>query len=344
MGNFSLSITAWYRLNHRHLMWRETKNAYKIWLSEIILQQTRVEQGKAYYQKIVERFPTLQELAAAEEQEVLKLWQGLGYYSRARNLHAAAKQVVDQFAGEFPCDYIDIKSLKGIGDYTAAAIASFAFDLPYPAVDGNVLRVLSRYFNDATPIDTGKGKKLFTHYAEMLIDRKQPALFNQAIMELGAMVCKPKNPDCIICPLQETCEAHREGTQHTLPVKSKKTKVRARYFHFLVFPACQLQLIKRTEKDIWQNMYQLPLIETTKTLTHEKIKQMIEKEQNVTLIRKISSTVHILSHQHIHATFWEVDQPIQSKNNVLVAIDELTHFPLPRLIDRFIEENINLFS
>lgn len=343
MTDFSLLIIEWYRLNHRNLPWRNTKNPYKIWLSEVILQQTRVDQGLKYYHNFIDRFPTIADLAAADEQEVLKLWQGLGYYSRARNLHFAANQVLNDYSGKFPTDYDAIKSLKGIGDYTAAAIASFAFDLVFPVVDGNVLRVLSRFYGDATPIDISKGKKLFTAYAVALIDEKQPANFNQAIMELGAMVCTPQQPKCEQCPLKNKCISFQTQTQKQFPCKSKKVKVKDRYFYYLVYPSHSLQLEKRAKKDIWMNLYQFPLVECLqKTADFNEIANILHKK--VKIKREIASVTHVLSHQRLHATFLEIDRPIENESYQSVKFKDIEYYPLPRLIDRFIEENVQLFT
>ena len=343
MHHFSLSIQVWYRQNHRKLPWRETKSAYKIWLSEVIMQQTRVDQGLAYYKKFVEHYPDVKNLASADEQEVLRMWQGLGYYSRARNLHFAAKQVVDDFNGVFPDNFKDIKSLKGVGDYTASAIASFAYDLPYAVLDGNAFRVLSRYFNDDTPIDTGLGMKVFKAYAEDVLNKEDPAEFNQAIMEIGAMVCKPKNPDCENCPLSGTCLAFNEGVPTELPVKSKKVKVATRHFHYLICPNNEIQLIKREGKGIWQNMYEFPMLELESKKLKSEVKKIVEEQFSVRLLKKISDEKHILTHQHINATFWEVDQLIKVENIVKTDLDKINDLPLPRLIDRFLENNSDLF-
>lgn len=339
MSHFALLIQSWYRRNHRKLPWRETKSAYKIWLSEVIMQQTRVDQGISYYYNFVENYPDVQSLAAANEQEVLRLWQGLGYYSRARNLHSAAQQVVNDFNGVFPNNYIDIKSLKGVGDYTASAIASFAFDLPYAVLDGNAFRVLSRYFNDDTPIDTGQGAKVFKAYAEEVLNREDPAEFNQAIMEIGAMVCKPKNPDCENCPLAESCLSLREGDPIKLPVKSKKIKVSTRYFHYLIYPSNEIQLIKREGKGIWQNMYEFPKIELEEKKLKNEVKMLVEEKFNVKLIKKISEEKHILTHQHINATFWEVSDNLILEAAIKTGLDSINEYPLPRLIERFLENN-----
>ncbi|PWH85750.1 A/G-specific adenine glycosylase [Brumimicrobium oceani] len=344
MSHFAPLIQAWYRQNHRKLPWRETKSAYKIWLSEVIMQQTRVDQGKSYYYKFVENFPTVQDLANADEQEVLRLWQGLGYYSRARNLHTAAKQVVNEFNGVFPDNYKGIKSLKGVGDYTASAIASFAYDLPHAVLDGNAFRVLSRFFNDATPIDTGQGTKVFKAYAEEVLNRENPAEFNQAIMEMGAMVCKPKNPDCENCPLSDSCLSLREGDPKLLPVKSKKVKVTTKYFHYLIYPSKEIQLIKREGKGIWQNMYEFPKLELEERKLKSEVNKMVEDKFDVKLLKKISEEKHILTHQHINATFWEVNEMLHDEKTVKVDLETINDLPLPRLIERFLENNAMLFG
>jgi A/G-specific adenine glycosylase len=340
MHDFSLSIRIWYRQNKRNLPWRETKNPYLIWLSEIILQQTRVAQGKSYYLKFVNHYPKIKDLAKADEQEVLNLWQGLGYYSRARNLHFAAKQVVEEFNNDFPSTFEDIKRLKGVGDYTASAIASFAFDLPHAVVDGNVYRVLSRYFADDTPIDTSQGQKLFKAYAQDLIGNDDPAEFNQAIMELGALVCTPKSPNCETCPLQEQCGAYIKSRQAEFPVKAKKTKVTNKYFNYFIGSTDQLQIVKRKGKGIWQNMFQLPLIESDKPLTLNEVKSITETKWNTNTQKKITEYKHILSHQKIYASFWRVDSMIKNESEyITVSLDEIRDYPLPRLIDKYLEEN-----
>ncbi|MGZ4118512.1 MAG: A/G-specific adenine glycosylase, partial [Bacteroidia bacterium] len=271
MEQFSGKIISWYNKNKRDLPWRNTKDAYLIWLSEIILQQTRVEQGMAYYLKFASNFPTIKHLAKADNDKVMKLWQGLGYYSRARNLHTTAQIVADKYKGKFPDTYEDILSLKGIGDYTAAAIASFAFNKARAVVDGNVYRVLSRVFGIETPIDSSKGKKEFYALANELIDKKNPALFNQAIMELGAIQCKPVNPDCSVCPLNNMCFAFAKKRIADFPVKEKKTKVRDRYFNYIVLNyKGKTAINKRGAKDIWHNLHDFPLIETAKELTEEE--------------------------------------------------------------------------
>ncbi len=273
---FSQTIIFWYHQNKRDLPWRDTQNPYKIWLSEIILQQTRVAQGMPYYQKFVENFPTVQELANADEETVLRLWQGLGYYSRARNLHAAAKYISEELNGIFPTTYIEIKKLKGVGDYTAAAISSFAFDEVQAVVDGNVYRVLARFFGIEKDITSSEEKKEFRELAQKLISTKEPAIYNQSIMEFGALQCVPKNPNCKNCPLQENCTAFAKNLIEKLPVKSKKTVVKDRFMHYLVFvngeesnkkdkdnknSEKKVLVHKRQEGDIWQGLYDFFVLE-----------------------------------------------------------------------------------
>ena len=262
MHNFPLLIAQWYRQNSRNLPWRNTNDPYFIWLSEIIMQQTRIEQGTSYYEKFTSNYPTINDLANANEQQVLNDWQGLGYYSRARNLHYSAKLVRDEYNGVFPSTFDDILKLKGVGTYTAAAISSFAFKESKAVVDGNVYRLLSRVYDVDTPIDSSKGKKEFQLIADELIPQENPDIHNQAIMEVGSLVCTPKNPNCDECPLNGICLAREKNTVDLRPVKSKKTKVRDRYFHYLIYnDKGETYIEQRTEKGIWQNMYQFPMIE-----------------------------------------------------------------------------------
>lgn len=330
MSDFSLSITNWYRLNKRDLPWRKTTDPYKIWLSEIILQQTRVDQGMSYYLKFVQNYPKVEVLAGADEQCVLNDWQGLGYYSRARNLHAAAKQITKNLHGIFPDNFVEIKKLKGVGDYTAAAIASFAFNEKKAVVDGNVYRVLSRVFDIATPIDSTNGKKEFQALADELIPAHNPAEHNQAIMEFGALICTPK-PNCDACVLKDNCLAKEVGSITDRPVKSKKTKVRDRHFNYLIYTSQNKTIIrKRTEKDIWQNMYEFPLIES-KTIPGD----LSKSANKISLERK-----HILSHQKIHTTFYHFNFIPNQLNEdwILIEQSSLQEYPLPRLIDKYLEE------
>ncbi|MEX1003639.1 MAG: A/G-specific adenine glycosylase [Crocinitomicaceae bacterium] len=336
MTDFAILIREWYQKNARNLPWRAENDPYKIWLSEIILQQTRVSQGMDYYYKFTAHYPTVKDLATASENEVLNDWQGLGYYSRARNLHAAAKYIHEVHAGIFPGSYEEIRQLKGVGDYTASAIASFAYNLPHAVVDGNVYRVISRLLNEATPIDTTKGKKLFKMAAEELLNRKDPATHNQAMMELGALVCAPKNPDCINCPVQNHCLAFAEKTQLSLPVKSKKTKVRDRYFHYLIIRhKGAVMLKKRGSQDVWQGLYDFPLIENTK---NQPDKEQL-KNWNIQQIEKDTMLKHILTHQRIYAHFWlvEVKQFPDKDRYVWVDMAELDAYPMPQLLIRYLK-------
>lgn len=338
MADFHLLITDWYRQNARELPWRNTKNPYFIWLSEIILQQTRVDQGRDYYHKFTQNYPKIEDLAKADEQQILKDWQGLGYYSRARNLHSTAKFIQQDLNGVFPSTFEEIRSLKGIGDYTAAAISSFAFDLPFAVVDGNVFRVLSRYFDIDLPIDSSKGKKYFQELAQELLNSKNPGIHNQAIMEIGSLVCKPAHPDCTNCPLNSTCLALKHNTIQDRPVKEKKTKVRDRFFSFLIFKEDNKVIMeKRKDKDVWQHLYQFPLIETSEKLnpkSHDVFSGLKASKVSEELI-------HILSHQKIHARFYHFDGFPKDLQSTWITIQstDFEELPLPRLIDRYLESN-----
>lgn len=324
LQNFSENIRKWYRLNKRDLPWRNTSNPFKIWLSEIMLQQTRVEQGMSYYLKFINRFKSVKNLAEASEDEVLSMWQGLGYYSRGRNLRKAAIQVMEEFNGEFPTNSKDLKKLKGVGDYSSAAIASFSSNEKIAVVDGNVYRVLSRVFGISTPIDSTEGKKEFNALANTLISSKFPAEHNQAIMEFGALNCTPKKPMCDGCVLAETCEALNNNTIHNLPVKSKKIKKTARYFHFQVAIKDGLILIeKRGEKGIWANMYQLPLQEfPQKTECASKL---------------LFETKHILTHQNLFCSFFE-STDLNTKKGTWVKLEDLPNYAIPIVIDKFLKQ------
>ncbi|HET7818266.1 MAG TPA: A/G-specific adenine glycosylase [Bacteroidia bacterium] len=345
--DFSTILIKWYNINKRDLPFRRTRDPYKIWLSEIILQQTRVSQGLPYYEKFVELFPTIHHLAKAKEDVVMKAWQGLGYYSRARNLHSTAQHISKVLKGKFPETFEGIKQLKGIGDYTAGAIVSLAFNKPYVVVDGNVFRVLSRYFGIRTPIDSHKGKSEYKEKAESLLDRDKPGDFNQAVMEFGALQCVPVNPDCTICPLKNSCVAYSNDIIHILPVKSKKVKTRIRHFNYLVFRnKGKVLLKKRTEKDIWKNLYDFPLIETEQEIN--QILQYVKKNTSIKLMSNTEVSVskmykHILSHQIIYARFWKLnsfdDKKYISKNKI-IHVDEkqLDKYAFPRLIEQYFQE------
>lgn len=331
----------------RDLPWRKTTNPYYVWLSEIMLQQTRVAQGLPYYLKFIEAFPTVHDLANANESFVLKLWQGLGYYSRARNLHYTAKYISKDLKGIFPDNFSDLKKLKGVGDYTASAIASICFNESTAVVDGNVYRVLSRYFGIATPINTTKGIKEFKALAQSLIDDKQPGMYNQAIMDFGATLCKPQNPLCNECPFAQSCLALANNTISSLPVKEKKTKVKKRYFNYLVLksPNNTTILQERTSKGIWQGLYQFPLIETLKEVKDSKViedhsvfKSLFNKEASLVLYN-IEPVVHKLSHQHLYTNFWIVNTENTSGQEVVVS--DLEKYPVPVLIANFLNQFFN---
>lgn len=343
--NFHKTITHWYLQNKRDLPWRKTNDSYHIWLSEIILQQTRVAQGLPYYFKFILKFPTVKDLAKAQEEDILKLWQGLGYYSRARNLHAAAKTVINEYNGIFPKTYKELIKLKGVGEYTAAAIASFTNNEAIAVVDGNVYRVLSRIFGIETPINSTEGKKEFKKLANQLISKNDPATHNQAIMEFGALACTPKKPNCMYCPFNSNCIAYNTNKVLELPIKIKKTTIKKRYFNFYIATQEDSVLIeKREKKDIWQHLYQFLLTENNKELSNEEAYEAFKKfNLNFSEVKKIHSTnkPHKLSHQHIFASFFVVKIK-EPKNTpyINVKFDELKKYPVPVLISNFIESKI----
>ena len=341
------TLINWFAENRRDLPWRHNPTPYQVWLSEIILQQTRVNQGWDYYLRFVEKWPTVNELANASEEEVLKMWQGLGYYSRARNLHQCAKQIVEQYGGQFPADFEKLKQLKGIGDYTAAAIASIAFNLPHAVVDGNVYRVLSRLFDIDTPININEGQTVFAKIADDLLNREQPGLHNQAMMEFGALQCTPKNPNCLLCPLQAQCLAFANQTVMQRPVKLQKLKVSTRYFNYLVFRIeGNVYLHKRSGNDIWKNLYDFPCIESENPMTveeviaSEKFQQLIENK-SFTIIKTSPTFTHKLTHRTIIAQFIEIKLEekllrIETNDLFLARETDLGNFPIPRLIDLYL--------
>ncbi len=345
---FSKKLITWYLQNKRAMPWRETTDPYRIWLSEIILQQTRVAQGLPYYLSFVDTFPTVFDLANANDEEVLKLWQGLGYYSRARNLHATAKYVANDLKGVFPATYKDLLQLKGVGDYTASAIASICYKEAVPVVDGNVYRVLSRYFGVDTPINSTKGVKEFKELAVELMDHDEPANYNQAIMEFGALQCKPKNPYCIVCPLNDSCASLKNGKVESLPVKLKKQKIKKRYFNYLIFSLENSQTIiqQRTGNGIWQGLYEFPLIESDNEVDLETIESdtmfqemILETDYEVSVYKK-EPVVHKLSHQHLYTRFYIVKS--DAFNGVkapqkIVNFEEIHNYPVPILLGNFID-------
>jgi A/G-specific adenine glycosylase len=343
--NISNLLIDWYQKNKRELPWRNTTDPYKIWLSEIILQQTRVQQGLPYFEKFIRHFPTIFDLASAHEQDVLLLWQGLGYYSRARNMHQTAKIVVDQYYGNFPNKYSEIIKLKGIGEYTAAAIASFAFGMPHPVLDGNVYRVISRLFGIEKPIDTAHGKKEITDALHLIFDQDNPGLFNQAIMEFGATHCTPKKPKCSNCIFNTKCEAYRINKIDSIPHKKGKIKVlKVNHTYLCLIYKKRTYIQKRTE-GIWQNLYQFPLIE--EYIDTNKIANYLENFLDNTSDFEISDTFeskHVLSHRKINATFYTIylnTQPVFSKNNIFeIPLTEMsTKYPVSILTQNYLKKH-----
>jgi len=346
---FRRELLNWYAGSHRPLPWKEARDPYVIWLSEVILQQTRVQQGLPYFKRFLERFPRVEDLAAASQEEVLKLWEGLGYYSRARNMHHTAQYISRERGGRFPETYKELLSLKGVGPYTAAAIASFAFDLPHAVVDGNVFRVLARFFGIDLPIDGSEGKKYFSALAGRLLDPGNPGRYNQAIMDFGATHCTPRNPLCSTCLLQEDCYAFGEQRVSELPVKAKKLVKKERFFHYLVLQYGQsVFLRKRVEKDIWQHLFEFPLIETPRPLTRtEELAGQPRWRQYVGDIPYEVSQVsppfqQTLTHQKITARFWKLqlqEPPPLEKHSLLEANRKnLRKFAFPKIIDCYLQD------
>ena len=344
---FSHQILTWYKENPRDLPWRETLDPYKIWLSEIILQQTRVAQGLPYYYAFVENFPTVKDLALATEEEVLRLWQGLGYYSRARNLHACAKSIWFDMGGEFPKTYDELLKLKGVGSYTASAIASFAYGEVKAVVDGNVFRVLARYFGIGTDIVGSKAKKEFEDLANQIIPKDQPADFNQAIMDFGARKCTPNNPGCETCPLSNSCFAYLYNMVSELPLKTNKVKIRERHFHYYVIKCGEKWVWKkRTSGDIWEGLFDFPQIEFSEGKEYMQMDiPSISKKETLHLPKKYR---HILSHQRLNAIFSEVEIKEENREElenwcenegfVLVAEEKIEYLAKPKLIVNFLND------
>lgn len=322
---FAETLIAWYEEHKRDLPWRGETDPYKIWVSEIILQQTRVQQGWNYYLRFIDNFPNIKALAEAEEERVLKVWQGLGYYSRARNMHAAACEIMTRHNGKFPKTYDNILSLKGIGKYTAAAVASIAFQLPHPAVDGNVIRIISRIFGVCDDVTQPTVVKRITEICETQIDHKHPGIFNQAAMDFGALQCVPHNPKCSECPFQSDCYAFKNNLSDILPIKKKKAELKHRYFHYTVYLSDNQTIIeKRTGSDIWKNMYQFPLTENDSETSTEK---------------PFFSTRETLSHQIIHAAFYVKNVkklPKISEDQLIINFDDIEKYPMPKIMTMFI--------
>ena len=334
-------LLSWFAREGRDLPWRRTRDPYRIWLSEVILQQTRVAQGLEYYLRFTERFPDIAALAAAPEDEVLKLWQGLGYYSRARNLHAAARQVMSRFGGVFPATYGEVRALPGVGDYTAAAVCSIVYDAPCAVLDGNVYRVLARLFDIGIPIDTTAGKRTFAELAQLQLDTSRPGLYNQAIMDFGALQCTPAQPRCGDCPLAGRCLALAAGTVGVRPVKQGRAKVRDRWFNYLHVTCGDRTLLRRRgEGDIWQGLYEFPMIETDRAADFSELTDSEEFRTVLggvewRLLRSVAMPQHQLSHQTLHAVFHRVEcDAMPAFPSVETAA--LGGYALPRLIDRYL--------
>jgi len=342
--NFNYLILSYFDKNKRDLPWRHTNDPFHIWLSEIILQQTRVDQGMKFYNNFIHEFDTIFDLANADEQKVLKLWQGLGYYSRARNLHHAAKYISTELKGKFPNNFKDLKKLKGVGDYTAAAIASIVYKEAVPAVDGNMYRVFSRYFNIEEDISSSKAKKVFWELGLEVIDKKRPGDFNQAIMDLGATVCTPKSPKCEICVLNESCEALRLKKVDQLPVKLKKIKVSNRFLHFIILENNHtISLSKRTNNDVWKNLYTFPKIETETDLLDKGWVLDENLENNLTFV---SEEKHILSHQNLFIKYWKLNVSLDEIINLskkigfeMISMQSIDDYPFPKPIEKFINNH-----
>lgn len=348
--NISEVLIKWYLQNKRELPWRGIFSPYKIWLSEIILQQTRVDQGLNYYLEFIDHYPEIDDLAEASLDEILKIWQGLGYYSRARNLHETAKKIVRDYDGRFPTEYSTLLKLKGIGPYTAAAIASIAFNEPVAVIDGNAFRFLARYFGSGLPVNSSEGKTQFNKLANSILDRKNPGIHNQAVMEFGAMQCTPLNPDCILCPLRDSCYAFSKDMIKELPVKKNHVSIKERYFNYLVIISKKsLFLRKRTENDIWKMLYEFPLIEVSSQVNEVEVmdtpawKQILDNSTEFRIRNISKSYTHILTHQRIFARFFriEIDEPPVSflEKYFCVDIKSLQKYAVPKLIERYLLDN-----
>ncbi len=360
---FQQNLLLWFASNHRPLPWKGERDAYRIWLSEIILQQTTVQQGLPYYEKFVATYPSVFALADAPDDDVMKLWEGLGYYSRARNLHATAKYIAFELNGSFPITYEGLLTLKGVGSYTAAAIASFAFGLPHAVLDGNVFRVLSRFFGIEEPIDTSAAKRIFTELANNVLDKSQPANFNQAMMDFGATHCTPAQPKCTVCLLRPECRAFQLNKVAVLPQKSKKMVRKRRFFNYFILNTGDSVFIKkRTSRDIWQELYEFPMVETLKLIENEAdLWQFLKKNAADTegvggvlglnefkgeliLAKKSLPKKQLLTHQEIVAIFWEFDAPssFDSSDDIFLKIERknLYKFAFPKIIDLYLQEKV----
>jgi A/G-specific adenine glycosylase len=342
---FRKILLLWYNSHKRDLPWRKNLNPYNVWISEIVLQQTRINQGIHYYNRFIDKYPDNLSLASANEEEVLKMWQGLGYYTRARNLHFASKQILNEFNGTFPNNFSELKKLKGVGEYTAAAIASIVFNEPVAAIDGNVYRVLARLFAIDLPANSASGKNYFKKMANDLIDPNLPGDFNQAMMEFGALQCVPANPDCSICPFRNECAAFRIDSVSKFPIKKRTPKIKDRFFHYFIIEQGQSVLFKqRTGEDIWKNMYDFPLLETNNPLTPEELMHTESwkhffNNKKVTIIKQSEEISHLLSHQRIHARFYHLlPDSFENMQSHYFLIDkkDISSLPVPKIIESYL--------
>jgi len=352
---FSDKLIGWYLKEKRDLPWRRTKDAYKIWVSEIILQQTRVEQGLSYYERFIKKYPDVFVLALASEEELLKIWQGLGYYSRVRNMFIAAKEIVEKYSGVIPDSFDELIRVKGIGKYTASAILSFAYDLPYPVMDGNVKRVLARYFCIEQDIKSLATEKLIFHKLNGFFDKYRASDFNQAIMEFGALQCTVSNPDCPSCIFKQECKAYKNNMVSDLPLVSRKTQPKIRNFYYIV-PMIEMKknyltyLVKREDDDIWKHLFQFPLIETEKALSRKKLlesaafKKLIDNKR-YEVIGFSEKFAHKLSHQLINAVFVQlrIFAELKDRNLKKVMIKDLKKYPVSRLTENYLKKNMSVY-
>ena len=337
--SFSDSLINWYKYNARDLPWRRTTDPYKIWVSEIILQQTRVAQGLSYYNRFIDRFPNVETLANASEEDVLNMWQGLGYYSRAINMHYTSKIIVNNYSSTFPSNYQEIKNLKGIGDYTAAAIASFCFNLPHAVVDGNVIRLLSRHFLIKKQFASAKERKMFQDIAQKNIDVRSPGIYNQSVMELGALICTPKSPRCNNCPVQKTCKAYKLDLVDALPIRKKRKDIVLRYFHYFIVQKKDSVYLRKRTRGIWRGMFEFPLIETDNGgLYHNDQYQSIFGKEELDLTHVSQSITHKLTHQMIVSKFYHVKGSINDDDSfILVKWNMIDKYPIPKLIEKYLK-------
>ncbi len=337
--SLGIKLLGWHQFVDRDMPWKKTQNPYYIWISEIILQQTRVVQGWTYYERFITAFPSIEVLSAAQEDDVMSVWQGLGYYSRARNILKAARIIMQEHKGIFPSRYDEIRSLPGVGPYTAAAVASFAFGLPYAVLDGNVFRILSRYYGEYTAIDSAEAKRIYAQLAQETLSDHDPAAFNQAIMDLGALICTPSNPLCNRCPLNQECAAFREEKVNILPIKGKKKALKDRYFHYvLIIRANSCAVQKRISKDIWQGLYELPLVESVSNrISQDSVRKLFFDRYNIDgSLRQMSQARQLLTHQRIHYNFYLFEEDAKGRQFEFVKVEDISKLAFPKKIKEFL--------